>query len=270
MSKAICFIFIIAFAPAQSFASGEFATPAPPAPAATDDDLLKLAEGGDPQAQYLVGRMHHTGTENQPQNIEQAVSWYRKAAEQGHAQAQFDLGSCYLQGWGVVKDSAQALEWYLKAAAQNHLLAMFSVGSLYSNGIGTTQSPEQAANWYRKAAELGHAQSQYNLANRYFDGRGVEQNDRTGVAWMRKAADSGLAIAQHELGVCYANGQGVPRDFIESYVWFSRANSNGYAGAAGNRDIVAGLLSVEEKKSADRRLKELAAAKEPPGSTLPR
>ncbi len=46
------------------------------------------------------------------------MTWYRKAAEQGHAAAQNNLGECYAEGVGVEKDPAQAVVWYRKAAEQ--------------------------------------------------------------------------------------------------------------------------------------------------------
>ena len=48
----------------------------------------------------------------------EAVRWYRKAAEQGDADAQANLGYCYLHGKGVSKDEAEAVRWYRKAAEQ--------------------------------------------------------------------------------------------------------------------------------------------------------
>jgi len=42
--------------------------------------------------------------------------WYRKAAEQGHAGAQFNRSICYTNGQGVAKDEQQAVQWYRKAA----------------------------------------------------------------------------------------------------------------------------------------------------------
>ena len=49
---------------------------------------------------------------------QQAVLWYRKAAEQGHADAQYRLGSMYDQGKGVDEDDQQAVLWYRRAAEQ--------------------------------------------------------------------------------------------------------------------------------------------------------
>jgi TPR repeat protein len=46
----------------------------------------------------------------------EAVKWYRKAAEQGHTEAQFNLGYCYANGQGVGKDKVEAYAWFSMAA----------------------------------------------------------------------------------------------------------------------------------------------------------
>jgi TPR repeat protein len=56
-------------------------------------------------------------------DLEQAVSWYQKAAEQGNAVAQNNLGLMYLNGSGVKKDSSQAVYWLKKSAVQGNLYA---------------------------------------------------------------------------------------------------------------------------------------------------
>jgi TPR repeat protein len=48
---------------------------------------------------------------------------YRRAAEQGDATAQFNLGLCYDEGAGVGQDFGQALYWYTKAAEQGLAIA---------------------------------------------------------------------------------------------------------------------------------------------------
>jgi TPR repeat protein len=47
-----------------------------------------------------------------PQDYAEAVRWYRKAADQGYAKAQYNLGNMYWYGRGVPQDSAQAERWY--------------------------------------------------------------------------------------------------------------------------------------------------------------
>ena len=50
----------------------------------------------------------------------EAVKWSRKAAEQGDADAQYNLGNCYGRGEGVEQDKAEAVKWYHKAAEQGN------------------------------------------------------------------------------------------------------------------------------------------------------
>ena len=59
-----------------------------------------LAEEGDAEAQYLLGRMYFAG-KGVPKDHAESVKWYRRAAEQGNAEAQSKLGFMYHFGWGV-------------------------------------------------------------------------------------------------------------------------------------------------------------------------
>jgi uncharacterized protein len=66
-----------------------------------------------------------------PQNYEQAAAWYRKAAEQGLADAQNNLGSMYAKGQGVPQDYEQSIAWYRKAADQGLAAAQYNLGFRY-------------------------------------------------------------------------------------------------------------------------------------------
>jgi len=65
-------------------------------------------------------------------DAEQAVSWYRRAADAGDADAQFSLGGCYSQGDGVAKDAEQAVSWYRRAADAGDADAQFNLGVCYA------------------------------------------------------------------------------------------------------------------------------------------
>ena len=49
-----------------------------------------------------------------------ATECYRKSAEQGDAEAQYNLGNCYRYGEGVEQNYEKAVEWYRKAAEQDY------------------------------------------------------------------------------------------------------------------------------------------------------
>jgi len=80
-------------------------------------EYLKAAEQGDAQAQYNLGVAYDKGIGVESDQKE-AVKWYRKAAEQGHAQAQFELGLAYYVGVGIEKDEEEAIKWFNKSAQQ--------------------------------------------------------------------------------------------------------------------------------------------------------
>ena len=93
------------------------------------------------------------------------MKWYRKAAEQGLANAQYKLGVAYVTGNGVEKDAAEAVKWYRKAAEQGYAKAQCFLGLCYAEGYGVTKDEAEAAKWYHKAAEQGHALAQKRLLN---------------------------------------------------------------------------------------------------------
>ena len=76
-----------------------------------------------------------------PQDNAKAVKWYRKAADQGDARAQWHLGLMYHLGEGVPQDNAEAVKWFRKAADQGDASGQFSLGAMYHSGLwGTPES----------------------------------------------------------------------------------------------------------------------------------
>lgn len=151
-----------------------------------DDYLKASAEHGHVDAQFDLGNK-----DKFCYKFEEAVFWYSKAAEQGYAKAQYNLGLIY-DGKddfpNVEEDKKQAVFWYRQAAERGHADAQFNLGYLYEMGRGIERNYEQAVFWYRTSAEQGHANAQYNLGWLYEKGRGVEQDNKQVVFWYRKAA----------------------------------------------------------------------------------
>jgi len=119
------------------------------------DDCLIKAKQGDARAQYALGWIYR-GNKDIPndvaQDYEESVKWYRKAAEQGHAQAQAWLGVMYNLGLGVNRDYKAAAKWYRKAADQSDPLGQLRLASFYSQGKGVAKNLKEAEKWYLKSA----------------------------------------------------------------------------------------------------------------------
>ena len=79
---------------------------------------------------YMVklGKDYYFGENGKQKDYVKAVEWYRKAAEQGNANAQYILGICYQNGKGVVENSSEAVKWYRKSAEQGHAYAQCNLG----------------------------------------------------------------------------------------------------------------------------------------------
>ena len=85
-----------------------------------------------------------------------AVIWFRRAAEQGFARAQYNLAVMYLDGLGVEQDSSAAVTWYRQAAVRGYVPAQYSLGVQYFRGTGVTQDSVLAYVWISIAATNGN------------------------------------------------------------------------------------------------------------------
>lgn len=136
-----------------------------------------------------VEKVYQEGTAAfEAENYAAALKLLTKAAERGHAGAQFHLGRMYSAGMGAAQDKAEALRWYEKSAEQGVAQAQHSLGDCYSSGAGTEKDPQKALQWYLKAARQGLSGAQYDCGLCYQEGRGVEKDEDKALEWYQKAA----------------------------------------------------------------------------------
>ena len=164
-----------------------------------------------------------------------AISETEKAtcssAEQGDANAQYDLGIMYVFGEAVERDYKRAVYWLSKAAKQEHSGAQWTLGLMYDHGEGLEQNYEKALYWYKKAAEQGDARAQNDLGLMYYNEKGVKQDYDKVKYWFSKAAEQGHAKAQYQLGVMYEYGEGVEQNYEVAANWYLKAANQGIVGA---------------------------------------
>ncbi|MGK0472301.1 MAG: TPR repeat protein [Candidatus Azotimanducaceae bacterium] len=133
-------------------------------PAVADDvETRTKAEQGDADAQFNLGSMYRRNSDGVPPDYKVVEKWYRLAAEQGHAGAQFYMGRLYYLGYGVLQDYKESVKWYRLAAEQGHADAQYYLGWSYNNGQGVIQDNIQAHMWWNISAANGN---EYARANR--------------------------------------------------------------------------------------------------------
>lgn len=207
-------------------------------------ELLRKAEHGDVASQFALGNtyseegeeMLHCGDlpcadgDEKKRNLleyvskrklEVALYWYLEAAKQGHAKAQYRVGSLAGSGVRVDGKSENAFEWYLAAANQGLAEAQDAVGiylsSNYAFNSGAKANHSEAFKWFLKAAQQGLERSQVAVAYAYESGLGIEKNRNEALKWFALAADSGDELARHGLGCLLAEGSGA--ELIDAVKW---------------------------------------------------
>jgi TPR repeat protein len=173
-----------------------------------------------------------------------------KAAKQGDAEAQFNLGAMYFTGQDVKQDYKKAAKWYRKAAEQEHVGAQCNLALMYRDAQGVKQDYKEAVKWYRKAADQGDAEGEHMLGVMYDTGQGVTQDYQQAAEWFRKASGQGYPQAQYNLGIMYYTGQGVPQDLVQAHMWIhlaaSKFSEKEREPAVKARDVVASRMTPEQ------------------------
>lgn len=154
-------------------------------------------------------------------------------------------------------DLASAAYWYRKAAEQGHTDAQVNLAIMYAEGRGVSFDALEAARWYRHAAEAGDVRAQYALGLMYHLGQGVAQDFDDAIRWYESAARQGDANAMNNMAFMYGMGEGVAQSNVEAYAWFALAASRGNKDAAENRDMAETEMTPEERRRARERYAQL-------------
>lgn len=227
------------------------------------EETQKAAEQGDPLAQCAMGDIcSKKGADDIPADAPKSVEWYKKAAEQGYAVAQFKLALKYSRGVGVGMDELTAASWFQKAVDQGNKEASRHLADMYSKGRRSVkQDYAHAIVLYQKAVELsGDVLSESFIADMYAQGLGVAQDKAKALELYQDAANAGGSYAQCQLGDMYASGNCLPNDLARAYAWFILANSGTpkdmiKRGKKGMDDLELNL-TPEQKTGAEKLVRE--------------
>ncbi|KAG6609461.1 Extracellular protein SEL-1 [Phytophthora cinnamomi] len=125
---------------------------------------------------------------------------FSQAAEQGHRDAQYELGIFHEHGRGGCEpNDMEAATWYAKAADQGHTGAEASLGRLFLVGKQIQQDVAKAVHFLQRAAAKSDSSAQTRLGLLYTTGNGVKQDMERGVAFLQSAADAGSSVAMTRL-----------------------------------------------------------------------
>jgi TPR repeat protein len=229
--------------------------------AALEEALKRVKENpDDAPAMTLLGELYRDGVSVR-RDLNEAMRWYKLAADRGDRQAQFALGIAHLNGAGAARDRKIAQDWLERAAAQNHAGALYNLGVmaidaelqnfprayemfrkaaelgdmdaayglavLYREGTGRARDRAESVKWLKRAADERHIAARVEYAIVLFNGDGVEKSEAGAVKLFAKAAQANSPIAQNRLARLYAAGRGVKANAVEAMKWHILARANG-------------------------------------------
>lgn len=188
--------------------------------------LMHWAADGDPDAQFEAAeRLRQRST--LPIDREHAYLWFRTAANQGHRDARYRLGLCYLRGDGCEKDAELALGCFWSAANDGHVEARVAAGWCLQHGEGTEVDLPGAVRLYDSAAKSSSAVGHFNLGVMYAEGHSARgRNLALALQHWNEAAELGFVNAQVNVGIAHLTGRGTPVDEGLALRWLERAAAN--------------------------------------------
>ncbi|MDB6124687.1 MAG: repeat protein subfamily [Pedosphaera sp.] len=160
--------------------------------------ITRAAQSGHADAQFLVGLL------NEDNGLE-SVKWYRLAADQDYPQAQARLGDCYRLGRGVPQNYAEAVRWYNKAADQEDIYSQYALGVLYENGMGMPKNSARATHWYRRALKQTPA---FAAASSFKNGTSWPQKSAWAAAWARSTVRDSMQVTPETFSIAPPKGNG--------------------------------------------------------------
>ncbi|CAK5211080.1 unnamed protein product [Aphanomyces euteiches] len=191
------------------------------------------------EAQFTLGLLHHTGDGGREKRQDRAnefvpvvgidqddsiaYSLLNAAANRGHADSQWLLGTMLQEGRGTTANMARALELIQSSADNGNARGKFHLGVFYEYGRAVPQNLTLAAQLYAEAAAENVAEGAFYLGLMHAYGRGFPQDFKRAFGLFKKAADWGHGPAMYYLGLMHTHGQGVEINYDQALHWFQKA-----------------------------------------------
>lgn len=195
--------------------------------------FCRTASAASRRALYELGRAYAVN-----QQLPEAISAYRKAADKGSTSAMVELGVLLASGSGVPKDEVQARKLFERAAEAGNPRGVTNLAALPDSG-GSPSDPVKARALLSKAAETNSAEAQYRLGLMIADGSGGPKDDAAARALFEKAAAQAHPGALERMGAFAQSGRGGLQDSSAAKAYYEKA------AALGNEDAKAALKQTE-------------------------
>ena len=199
--------------------------------AAAERSWRPLAEAGDKTATiglanlYWTGRAATPGDSGREAAYREAAKWYRKAAEQGVADAQLRLGDMYRNGLGIAIDLGEAAGWFRRASDLGSKDADLRLDAMKQDAVALAAAGDDLAaiSIWRPLAERGDLSVAFNLARSLLIAGAAPKSPAEIRGWLEKSADLGNPQARYLVETFYGSGSTPERGDRQAAAWLKRA-----------------------------------------------
>lgn len=188
--------------------------------------ILEKATAGDVISQYELGVLYKERALGKGKEKD-AWSYFLRAAGLGYRGGEFHLGECYYEGIGVEQNLEKAVTCYKRALAHGSMEAADALGTMAVLGEGMPADEKAAFTYFRTAVKGGYIASLYKLGDCYYYGRGTAQDFGRARDLFEKAWDNGDKAAAVRMGTIYLSGLGVEQDSRKAVDWFTQSAESG-------------------------------------------
>ena len=226
-------------------------------------DSARLAYDDAAKRGYISALNDLAALDELQKNYEQAIDLLKRAAQQGHPLAMYNLALHYRDGVGVQRDFGQAAEWFAKAAESGLVSAMVEHGLALKTGRGqpfSRANPRRAVEWLLRAADAGSLRAKFELGKIYQRGAycncdedtttNVNRDSELALLWFSRAAEAGDTDAQVRVALIMEAGTGLPSPqpgIAERYWRLAARSGDAYAQVELANRLHSGLLLVKEE-----------------------
>ena len=191
------------------------------------EDMRRVAETGDVEAQLELARMLQLGS-GTPQSTAQSMAWLRKSAEGGYAPAQAAMGLAYAVGGKVPVDRVQGEYWLRKGAAQGNAEAQTILALEFIDGGSSAEEQALAITWLKTAALEQHFVPAFNALGEHLMRAATDEQDRDeAFHWFYRSAREKEPAGMRNLARAHELGLGVAQSDKLALVWYERAAWSG-------------------------------------------
>lgn len=180
--------------------------------------LLQAAENGDVTAQKHVSKGYRNGEYGFRKVPSQAFYWMNEAANQGDAEALYEVAKFYEKGFGIKEDNNEYLQYLKKAADKGFTKAQ----SEYGFWMFQKNNYKEAIPYLQEATKKKNALATFYYGQALLVGLGIEQNVPKGVEYIQSLTDI-MPEATEFLANMYSSGIGVQKDFKKAIKLFDQA-----------------------------------------------